>query len=96
MSYGNPFIAATDPMDWDEKSIEYVLGKIGERIAQDDGGSIATTKGLEGSTIAPTETVFTHGSDPLEGGTSVGKDPFKSFSQWVEVLPTEPDRCQCV
>ena len=37
----------------------------------------------------PAEVVFAHGFDPLEGGISFGKEPFKVFSQWTEILPTE-------
>jgi hypothetical protein len=34
----------------------------------------------------PTETVFSHGFDPLEGGIALGSG---AFSEWTEVLPTE-------
>jgi hypothetical protein len=42
----------------------------------------------------PTDEVFEHGFDPLQGGfKATGPDPkigrFKPFDQWVEVLPTD-------
>ncbi|MEQ1933960.1 MAG: hypothetical protein ABL962_08790 [Fimbriimonadaceae bacterium] len=38
----------------------------------------------------PTDEVFERGFDPLLGGfNAAGKEPFKVFDQWVEVLPTE-------
>ncbi len=37
----------------------------------------------------PTEMVFTHGFDPLAGGIAFGKGPFKVFSEWMEILPTD-------
>jgi hypothetical protein len=37
----------------------------------------------------PTETVFAHGFDPLEGGIAFWNGAFKVFSEWMEVLPTD-------
>ena len=38
----------------------------------------------------PTEKVFEHGFDPLQGGFKAGgAEPFDVFDQWVEVLPTD-------
>jgi hypothetical protein len=39
--------------------------------------------------ILPTEIVYEHGFNPLEGGVRVNEDPFKVFSQWIETLPTD-------
>ena len=39
--------------------------------------------------VIPTEAVFEHGFDPLQGGFEVNSDPTKVFSQWVEVLATD-------
>jgi len=50
------------------------------------------TENVNGETQSylPTEKVFEHGFDPLQGGfTAGGAKPFEIFDQWVEVLPTD-------
>lgn len=38
----------------------------------------------------PTDKVFEHGFDPLQGGFQAqGQEPFEIFDQWIEVLPTD-------
>ncbi len=39
--------------------------------------------------ILPTEVVYEHGFNPLAGGVKVNEEPFRVFSQWIEVLPTD-------
>jgi hypothetical protein len=39
--------------------------------------------------LLPTEVVFEHGFNPLSGGVRVNEEPYRVFSQWVEVLPTD-------
>ncbi len=51
---------------------------------------VALDNALVNSPMAlPTETVFSHGFDPLEGGINLGNAPFKVFSEWTEILPTD-------
>jgi hypothetical protein len=38
----------------------------------------------------PTDKVFEHGFDPLQGGfVAQAQTPFEVFDQWIEVLPTD-------
>ena len=38
----------------------------------------------------PTDKVYEHGFDPLQGGfVADAKTPFEVFDQWIEVLPTD-------
>lgn len=66
---------------------------IGDRIAAEQEQSltpVAIEPGDPNSELAlPTEVVFSHGFDPLQGGIAFGKEPFEVFSQWTEILPTE-------
>ncbi|MBI3170083.1 MAG: hypothetical protein HYZ22_16480 [Chloroflexi bacterium] len=39
--------------------------------------------------ILPAEVVYEHGFNPLSGGIKVDERPFRVFSQWIEVLPTD-------
>jgi hypothetical protein len=39
--------------------------------------------------IPPGEVVYEHGFNPLAGGVKVDEEPFRVFSQWIEVLPTD-------
>lgn len=39
--------------------------------------------------IPPGEIVYEHGFNPLSGGVKVDEEPFRVFSQWIEVLPTD-------
>ena len=46
--------------------------------------------GGETQSYLPTEKVFEHGFDPLQGGFKAGgSQPFEVFDQWFEVLPTD-------
>ena len=88
-----PFDAALDPADYQGKSLREVLLLIAAQIAAEQEESLTPVPvhpGDPNSDLAlPTETVFAHGFDPLAGGISFGKEPFKVFSQWTEILPTE-------
>lgn len=39
--------------------------------------------------VLPTEVVYEHGFNPMAGGVKVNEEPFRVFSQWIEVLPTD-------
>lgn len=88
-----PFNAAEDPPEYQGKSLRDVLLMIAAKIAEEQEKSmtpIPVRPGEPNSDLAlPTEIVFAHGFDPLAGGISFGKEPFKVFSQWTEILPTE-------
>lgn len=87
------FVADEDPPEYQGKTLRQVLLLIAERIAAEQDKSLTPVPvrpGEPNSEMAlPTETVFAHGFDPLAGGISFGKEPFKVFSQWTEILPTE-------
>jgi hypothetical protein len=88
-----PFDAAEDPPEYQGKSLQDVLLMIAAKIAEEQEKSLTPVPvepGVPNSDMAlPTEIVFAHGFDPLAGGISFGKEPFKVFSQWTEILPTE-------
>lgn len=88
-----PFDPTQDPPDYNGLTIEQVLLKIADSIAAEYEASL-TPVPVDPAKISPqmalpTETVFTHGFDPLEGGIKFGADAFTVFSQWIEVLPTD-------
>jgi hypothetical protein len=70
-----------------------VLLKIADSIAKEYEASMIPVPvdpaKISPQMALPTETVFTHGFDPLEGGIKFGADAFTVFSQWIEVLPTD-------
>ncbi|KAI9846359.1 MAG: hypothetical protein M1837_004212 [Sclerophora amabilis] len=74
-------------------TIKEVLLKVAESIAaqhEQEKEPVPIESGIAGSKNAlPTETVFARGYDPLADGIEFGKEPFKVFSEWVEVLPTD-------
>jgi LysM repeat protein len=88
-----PFDPEQDPSDYQDKTLRDVLLIIAGRIAAEQDESLTPVPvrpGDPNSEVAlPTETVFAHGFDPLAGGISFGEEPFKVFSQWTEILPTE-------
>lgn len=88
-----PFDPAQDPPEYQGKKLRDVLLIIGDRIAAEQEQSltpVALKPGDPNSELAlPTEVVFSHGFDPLQGGIAFGKEPFEVFSQWTEILPTE-------
>ncbi len=88
-----PFDAASDPADYAGLTIKQVLFKIADKIADEYKASLTPVKvdlaDVNSKLALPTETVFAHGFDPLEGGIAFGPDAFKVFSQWIEVLPTD-------
>jgi hypothetical protein len=70
-------------------AIRYVIVKIREKQAA------AQKKVPPGLSYLPTDQVFEHGFDPLQGGFRAdpqdpnSKGPFEVFDQWIEVLPTD-------
>jgi len=87
------FDPAQDPPDYQGLTIEQVLLKIADNIAQEYQASLTPVPvdptGVNPAMALPTETVFSHGFDPLDGGIKFGAEPFVVFSQWVEILPTD-------
>ncbi len=88
-----PYDATQDPPEYAGKTMEQVLLIIADRITQEYQASLIPAPldpGNPNSDVAlPTETVYSTGFDPLEGGIKFGAEPFKIFSQWTEVLPTD-------
>lgn len=88
-----PFNAADDPPEYNGKTIKEVLLIIADKIAQEYSDSLTPVhvdpKDVNSSMALPTETVFAHGFDPLEGGIAFGSSAFRIFSQWTEILPTD-------
>ncbi|MEV6362947.1 LysM peptidoglycan-binding domain-containing protein [Nocardia asteroides] len=88
-----PFDPAQDPPEYQGKKLREVLLMIADKIAAEQKQSLTPVPlrpGDPNSEMAlPAEVVFAHGFDPLQGGISFGKEPFKVFSQWTEILPTE-------
>jgi hypothetical protein len=82
-----------DPESYAGLTIKQVLLKVAKEIAAEyekEKSPVPTGSPLSGSKSAlPTETVFAHGYDPLEGGIEFGKKDFQVFSEWMEVLPTD-------
>jgi hypothetical protein len=88
-----PFDPAMDPPDYAGLTIQGALFKIADKIAAEYKDSLTPVKidpaDVNSELALPTEVVFAHGFDPLEGGIAFGGEPFKVFSQWIEVLPTD-------
>lgn len=42
-----------------------------------------------GINLLPTEVVYEHGFNPLAGGVKINEEPYRVFSQWLEILPTD-------
>lgn len=88
-----PYNAEQDPPEYDGLTIEGVLLRIADKIAQEHAASFAPApvhpEDVNSTVALPTEMVFARGFDPLAGGIEFGKKPFAVFSEWVEVLPTD-------
>jgi hypothetical protein len=88
-----PFDALVDPPEYNGLTIQQVLLKIADKIAEENQKSLTPIPvdptGVNPQLALPTETVYSHGFDPLEGGIKFGADAFKVFSEWIEVLPTD-------
>ncbi len=88
-----PFDAKQDPAEYNGLTIQEVLLKIADRIGEEYASSLTPVPvdptGVNPELALPTETVYSHGFDPLEGGIKFGSEAFKIFSQWIEVLPTD-------
>jgi hypothetical protein len=83
-----------DPPEWAGETLQQVLIEMAaEMNKQYEAASTPTALDFAGSAdsrkILPTEKVFEHGFDPLEGGLALGAKPYKVFSQWTEILPTD-------
>jgi hypothetical protein len=88
-----PFDPAQDPPEYAGKTLEDVLLIIADKIAQEQQAALTPVPSnpadVNSKLALPTETVFETGFDPLAGGIEFGKDPFKVFSEWTEILPTD-------
>jgi hypothetical protein len=83
---------APDPLNM-YVSIKDALTYLALQIKVKDAQSEkVTTEVIDGNQISylPTERVYEHGFDPLNGGFKAETTkPFEIFDQWVEVLPTD-------
>ncbi|MEE6136879.1 LysM peptidoglycan-binding domain-containing protein [Mycobacterium sp. 050128] len=88
-----PFDPQQDPPEYQGKTIEDVLLIIADKIAAENELSLQPIpiggNGVNQQVALPTEVVFAKGFDPLAGGIDFGAKPFKVFSQWTEILPTD-------
>ncbi|GAA2359326.1 hypothetical protein [Dactylosporangium salmoneum] len=84
-----PFDAAQDPPEYRGQTIGQVLLLIADKIRAEHEASLTPVPALNNELTLPTETVFSKGFDPLEGGIKFGAAPFAVFSQWMEILPTD-------
>jgi hypothetical protein len=88
-----PYDATQDPPEYKGQTIGQVLLLIADRIRAEHDASLTPVPidpGQVNSDLTlPTETVFSKGFDPLEGGIKFGAEPFAVFSQWIEILPTD-------
>lgn len=88
-----PYDAAADPVEYQGKTIEEVLVIIAGKIQAEYAASLVPVPtdpaAVNPSLALPTEMVFSHGFDPLAGGIAFGSGPFKVFSEWLEILPTD-------
>jgi hypothetical protein len=72
------------------KSVEEVLTEIALEIKEEYSASrTPLPTGVGEAAALPEEMVWSHGYDPLEGGTKFDKDAYKIFSEWLEILPTD-------
>ncbi len=75
-----------DPQAYQGKTVEEVLSLLGSDVAAQE----RTADTVDPNELSlPTEVVFEHGFDPLQGGVRVDAKPFEVYDQWVEVLPTD-------
>lgn len=93
-----PFDAKQDPPEYRGLTLQEVLLKIAGRISEENQASLvpvpvelaAGDQPVVNQEVSlPTEMVFSRGFDPLEGGIKFGEKPFKVFTQWTEILPTD-------
>jgi hypothetical protein len=68
-------------------ALEYLAKRIQE--SQDELSTPGPSPFDPKINVLPTEVVYEHGFNPLAGGVKVNEDPFRVFSQWIEVLPTD-------
>lgn len=70
--------------------MEDVLLLMADSIAEEYRNSREPQPTGVGETAAlPEEMVFSHGYDPLEGGTKFDTKTYQTFSEWIEILPTD-------
>ncbi len=78
------------PAGFGGKSVEEVLIGVAEEIGAEYAGSRdPLPTGVGQAAALPEEMVYSHGYDPLEGGTKFDKAAYKVFSEWMEILPTD-------
>jgi hypothetical protein len=83
-----------DPTAWKNKTVEDVLNLMAEDMNKEyEESKTPTELDFAGKPnkrkVLPSEKVFEHGFDPLDGGFSLGQGPYEVFSQWTEILPTD-------
>jgi hypothetical protein len=88
-----PYDATQDPPEYKGKTMQQVLLMIADRIAEEYQQSLVPVSldpaNPNSDVTLPTESVYSTGFDPLEGGIKFGAEPFAIFTQWTEVLPTD-------
>ncbi|PVH70220.1 carbohydrate-binding module family 12 protein [Cadophora sp. DSE1049] len=90
-----PYDSEADPPEYKDKTIKAVLLLIADKIAAEYQKSLkpievpGSEPGVNKQMALPTEMVFEHGFDPLDGGIKFDNKAFEIFSQWTEVLPTD-------
>ncbi len=70
-------------------AISYLIARVQENHA----AARENARDEDGNELSylPTDKVFEHGFDPLQGGFNAqgGKEPFAIFDQWIEIVPTD-------
>jgi hypothetical protein len=88
-----PYDPATDPPEYEGLTVEEALLSLADKIAAENVAAmtpVPTDPNAVNSPMAlPAEVVFSHGFDPLAGGIQFGAKPFKVFSEWMDILPTD-------
>ena len=88
-----PYDSTVDPPEYEGLTVEEVLLLVADNIKAEYDQSIepipVDPSNVNSKLALPTETVFEHGFDPLEGGLAFDRGAFKVFSEWTEILPTD-------
>jgi hypothetical protein len=84
-----PHYATLDPKDFTVlDAVRYLIVAIQSKHVA--AQSKVTDPDEPSLSYLPTDTVYEHGFDPLQGGfVAQAKSPFEIFDQWIEVLPTD-------
>jgi hypothetical protein len=79
-----------EPPAFGGRTVEAVLLDVAKEIKLEyEDSRTPLPTGVGQGAALPEEMVYSHGYDPLEGGTKFDKDAYKVFSEWLEILPTD-------